>query len=97
MFALFGALYAAMIVVNSQEEARSALETWRLIRHLLTLLVLGYLVFQPYITAYRTASRLWKDPLVRRRLAGRVSSLGIQYAPSQEWIRIKENSRQCGG
>jgi hypothetical protein len=85
-FILFGVLYAALIVVNSQEEIRSALEVAGLFRHLLTLLVLGYLVFQPYITAYRTASRLWKDPLVRRQLTGRISSLGIQYAPSPDWI-----------
>jgi hypothetical protein len=86
VFILFGAIYAALIVVYSQEEARSELEAARLFRHLITLLVLGYLVFQPHITSYRAASRLWKDPLVRRQLAGRISSLGIQYAPSQVWI-----------
>jgi hypothetical protein len=86
VFILFGAMYAVLIAGNSQEVTRSTLEVARLFRHLLTLLLLGYLVFQPYITAYRTAARLWKDPVVRRRLAGRISSLGIQYAPSQEWI-----------
>jgi len=51
MLILFDALYAALIVAFSQNEAHSSRDVMRLVRHLITLLLLGFFIFQPYINS----------------------------------------------
>jgi len=45
MLILFDALYAALIVAFSQNEAHSSRDVMRLVRHLITLLLLGFFYF----------------------------------------------------
>jgi len=86
VFVLFGSLYITMVVTAFQEEGMSAYETSRIFRHLITFLLLGYVLFQPAISAYRKANELWGDPIVRRNIAGRVSSLGVIIEPIKDWM-----------
>ncbi|MFZ6029125.1 MAG: hypothetical protein ACOYYS_15535 [Chloroflexota bacterium] len=85
-FVLFLILYVAYIVSALREEGVSSPEFSRLARYSITFLILGYFIFQPYINAYRSATRLWADPMVRRKIGGQVSSLGVQFAPSDKWM-----------
>src|SRR5262245_28393356 len=77
VFALFGVLYTLNVIFAFQEEGASAFETARLGRHLITFLLLGYFLLQPYINSYRRAMQLWNDPVIRRNLTGRVSTIGV--------------------
>lgn len=86
-FVIFGALYAATIVLTFQEENASSFELARVGRHLITFLILGYVLLQPYIQSYRKASELWKDPVIRRNITGRVSTMGIILDPMKDWMK----------
>jgi hypothetical protein len=46
------------------------------------LLLISFYLFRPYIAPYFLVSGLWKNPLVREPLAGRISSERISYLPS---------------
>jgi hypothetical protein len=83
-FVIFTAFYVAAIVIAFQEEGTSSFELVRIGRHLITFLILGYLLFQPYINAYRKATELWKDPVIRRNIMGRVSSMGVRIDPGKD-------------
>lgn len=85
-FVIFGGLYIATIVGAFQEEGVSSFEMARMGRHLITFLVLGYILFQPYINSYRKATELWSDPLIRRKLTGRVSTIGVIIDPMKDWM-----------
>ena len=85
-FLIFGALYAATTVNAFQTEGVSSFEVTRIFRHLITFLILGYIVFQPYINSYRKSSELWTDPEIRRKLTGRVSTIGVIIDPMKDWL-----------
>ena len=85
-FFLFTVLYAATIYFAFREESTSSFELVRIARHLITFLILGYILLQPYISSYQRASQLWKDPVIRRNITGRVSSMGVMYNPMKDWM-----------
>ncbi|HLO15091.1 MAG TPA: hypothetical protein VK206_09690 [Anaerolineales bacterium] len=85
-FVVFSALYGAVIVVALQEEGASSFELARIGRHLITFLILGYLLVQPYINSYRRATELWNDPVIRRNITGRVSTIGVSIDPMKDWM-----------
>lgn len=74
---LFIGLLIASIVAANEAGGMTAAQTGRLVRHLLTGALLTYFLAAPFITIERTAAKLWSDPLVRRRLSGYVSGLGV--------------------
>lgn len=84
-FVAFLVLYVALIATAVKEDV-SISESARIFRHFLTFLILAYFLFQPYIKSYQTASRLWQDPLIQRKINGRISTIGIQIAPSNDWM-----------
>jgi hypothetical protein len=86
VFVVFTALYLALIFAELQEGGVSTFESSRIIRHLFTVLLLAYIVFQPAITAQRKASALWSDPSSRRHRMGRVSPLGVRIDPMNDWM-----------
>lgn len=85
-FIAFLVIYLVLVAGSFQEDALSNLEISRIFRHLLTLFILAYFIFQPFLKGRQAAARLWADPLTRRPIHGRISSLGIQFDPSQEWM-----------
>jgi hypothetical protein len=84
-FVIFAVLYAAVIYLAFQENT-SSFELAKIARHLFTFLLLAYILLQPYISSYRRASQLWKDPVVRRKITGRISTLGIIIDPMKDWM-----------
>ena len=87
VFVVFTAAYIVLVVTAFQQEQVSAFESAKLIRHLFTFLILGYILFQPAITSYRKAAELWKDPSSQRHRTGRVSPLGVVIHPMKDWMR----------
>lgn len=85
-FILFLVLYVAYLVTAFSQEGVSAFELSRVFRYLFTFLILAYFLLQPYIRAYLSASRLWADPITRRKISGRISGIGIQFLPSDDWM-----------
>lgn len=85
-FVLFAALYAATIITAFQEEGASSFEMARIGRHFFTFAILGYILLQPYINSYRRATELWNDPVIRRNITGRVSSMGVMIDPMKDWM-----------
>ena len=85
-FVIFTSLYIALIVMSVQEEGPSSYEASRMLRHFFTFAILGYVIFQPAITARRKANELWNDPIVHRVLTGRVSPLGVIIDPGKDWM-----------
>jgi hypothetical protein len=83
-FVLFGGLYALTVLHSLQDDGQTTFENARLARHLITFAFLGYIVVQPYLTAYRAAASLWRDPLVRRRITGRVNNVGVTIDPMKD-------------
>ncbi|HEY9087675.1 MAG TPA: hypothetical protein VIO36_05860 [Anaerolineaceae bacterium] len=77
IFVLFAGLLIAYAVAAGQDGERTAAESTRLVRYLVTGGLLAYFVAAPFIKTEQTAAKLWSDPLVRRRLSGYVSGLGI--------------------
>ena len=86
VFVIFGALYATNVILAIQEAGASAFETARLGRHLFTVVLLGYILLQPYVNSYRRAMQLWNDPVIRRNLTGRVSTIGVIIDPMKDWL-----------
>lgn len=86
LFVLFAGLYITLTVSYIQGENRSSFELSRLLRHAVTLALLGYIVAQPYLSARSTANKLWKDPYVHFPVSGRVSSQGIMLNLTKEWL-----------
>ena len=85
-FVIFTAFYIANIVLTLQEETTSSFELARIGRHLFTFLILGYILVQPYLNAYRKATELWNGPVIRRNITGRVSTRGVTIDPGKDWI-----------
>lgn len=85
-FVIFTALYIAAIITALQEEGASSFELARVGRHLITFLILGYILLQPYISSYRRATELWNDPVIRRNITGRVSTMGMMIDPGKDWM-----------
>jgi hypothetical protein len=85
-FVIFGALYTATIVNSFQGEGASSFELVRMGRHLITFLILGYILFLPYVNSYRKSSELWNDPVIRKNITGRVSTMGIIIDPMKDWL-----------
>ena len=86
LFVVFSALYAAAIVSAFREEGASSFEIARTFRHLITFLILGYILVQPYINSFRKATELWNDPVIRRNITGRVSTMGVMIDPMKDWL-----------
>jgi len=86
IFVIFGGLYVAAIVTSFQKDGVSTFELSKLGRHLITFLILGYVLLQPYIGSQQKAMELWGDQSIHRRLTGRVSSLGIIVDPMRDWL-----------
>jgi|RhiMetdeSRZDD1v2_1073273.scaffolds.fasta_scaffold00824_15 hypothetical protein len=85
-FVIFAALYIANISIAFQQEGVSSFEMARIGRHLITFLILGYILLQPYINSYRKATELWNDPVIRRNITGRVSTMGVMIDPGKDWM-----------
>jgi len=83
LFVGFFLLYISLAVSVFQDESRTTFEIGRLVRHLFTILLLGYIALQAYISAYITASRLWKAPAMQKPIAGKVSSQWITLYSSK--------------
>jgi hypothetical protein len=86
VFVVFSALYIAAIVMALQEDGSSSFELARIGRHLITFLLLGYILAQPFINSFRKATELWNDPVIRRNITGRVSTMGVMIDPGKDWI-----------
>jgi hypothetical protein len=86
-FFVFTVLYASAIFFAFQEEGASSSELARMGRHFFTFLILGYILLQPYINTFRKATELWNDPVIRRNITGRVSSIGIMIDPMRDWMK----------
>jgi len=86
VFVIFGGLYIASIVLASRGGDASVFELSRLGRHLITFLILGYVLLQPYINSQRKAMELWNEQSIRRNLTGRVSTLGVIFDPMKDWL-----------
>ena len=86
-FVIFTVLYTLTIVTTfQQEEGASSFELTRIGRHLITFLILAYILLQPYISSYRKATELWNDPVIRRNITGRVSTMGVMIDPGKDWM-----------
>ncbi|MBI5951771.1 MAG: hypothetical protein HY865_08945 [Chloroflexi bacterium] len=85
-FVVFTALYVATIVNAFQKGGASPFELTRIFRHLITFFIFAYIVVQPYIGSWRKTSELWNDPLTRRKLTGRVSTIGVIIDPMKDWM-----------
>lgn len=79
---IFVVIYAAYFINLASEDNISSFELLRSGRHLISLLILGYFIFQPNISAYLVALRLWKDPSTRKPFAGAISGQGIAFFTS---------------
>ena len=86
VFVIFAGLYAATIIATLQEEGASSFELVRIGRHFITFAILGYILLQPYIHSYRRAAELWNDPMIRRNITGRVSTMGVIIDPMKDWM-----------
>lgn len=93
VFVGFTALYLVVVFGAIQEGDTSTYEISRLIRHLITVLLLGYILVQPAINSYRKASSLWSDPSSRRHRTGRVSPLGVVIDPLKDWMKWETFTR----
>lgn len=85
-FVVFSALYIVTIIGAFQQDNASSFELARIGRHLITFLILGYILLQPYISSYRKASELWNDPVTGRNITGRVSPMGVMIDPMKDWL-----------
>lgn len=79
LFIALTGLVIALFISAKQEGDLSRFQLSRLSRGVIGIAALAYFIFMPYINIYRTANRLWNDPLVRRPIYGTVSGLGITY------------------
>lgn len=79
LFIVLTGLIIALFVAAKQEGDLSGYRLSRLGRGLIGIALLAYFIFMPYINIYRTANRLWNDPLARRPIHGSVSGLGITF------------------
>lgn len=75
--------YTANIVFAFEEEGASSFEIARIGRHLITFLILGYVLLQPSINSYRKATELWNDPVIRRTITGSVFTMGVMIDPGK--------------
>lgn len=89
IFIVFGTLYG-MLFMESVKNGLSSAETARLLRYLITFSIVAYFLLQPYLTPYLKARELWSDPLIRRKIRGRVSPLGVLIEPMQDWLKWNE-------
>lgn len=85
-FIAFAILYIFYIEAATQDSL-SANEFSRIARHAITFLILAFFLFGPLFKGFLAARRLWADPITRRELRGRVSSMGIQFYPSIDWMK----------
>ena len=85
-FVIFAALYIANISIAFQQEGVSSFEMARIGRHLITFLIMGYILLQHYINSYRKSTELWNDHVILRNITGRVSTMGVMIDPGKEWM-----------
>jgi len=62
-------------------------EPVRMLLHVLAALIVLFILLEPVVIATVTAARLWRDPAVRSRWAGRVTAAGITFLPSERQLR----------
>jgi hypothetical protein len=86
-FVVFTGLLIALAVMTFQDDP-SAFRVSKLFQYVFTDLVLGFVIFRPYINSYQTASRLWNDRLTQDWIKGTVTSQGISVGTYHEtWDR----------
>jgi hypothetical protein len=78
------ALYIAYFIFAVPEAGQSTFELVRVGRHVITIGIILYLLLLPYLSAYRTASRLWNIPSVQEAFHGFVSSQGVIHGFSSD-------------
>jgi len=86
---IFVLIFAAYFINLAMEDNLSSFELLRSSRHVISILILVYFIFQPNISAYIVALRLWKDPSTRKPLAGAISGQGITFFTSTNGRREK--------
>jgi hypothetical protein len=89
---VFLSIYIAYFTVVATKDSYSTADVFRAGRHLITFLIVGYFLFQPFISSRITASRLWEDPNIRKTFRGRISSMGISYIYSTSENDLKWES-----
>ena len=82
------ALYIAYFIFAVPEASQSTFELVRVGRHVITVGIILYLLLLPYLSAYRTASRLWNLPSVQGTFHGFVSSQGVIHGFSSDGAEI---------
>jgi hypothetical protein len=95
------AFYVLYYVNIAAKENLSTFDVARAGRHVITMGIILYLLFQPYISAYQAATKLWKIPAVQAPFGGFVSSQGITYnlangrkeRPWDQFAKIQRNDR----
>jgi hypothetical protein len=77
--AVFLVIFITYFVTVAAKESLSTFEVARIGRLLISVGIAVYILLQPRIAAYQTATRLWKTPTVQGPLGGFVSSQGVTY------------------
>jgi hypothetical protein len=72
-------IYIVYFATVATKENQSTFDLARVSRHAISIGILLYFILQPYISAYQTASRLWKGTDIQTPIRGFVSSQGITY------------------
>ena len=83
-FVIFLGLTIGYAVMSRDITNPGDLVSGRMIRYAAGLLILAYFNFLPYITIRQTASRIWKDPVIRGHISGSVNSQGIRYGQNTQ-------------
>lgn len=78
------ALYIAYFIFAVPEASQSTFELVRVGRHVITVGIILYILSLPYLSAYRTAARLWNLPSVQGTFHGYVSSQGVIHGSSSD-------------
>ena len=88
VFVVFTGILIVLAISTIQDDPTD-FRVSRLFRHLITALILGFVVFRPYLNIYQTASRLWGDRMQQGVITGVVTTQGIVIGDFQEtWDRF---------
>jgi len=77
---IFTVMYAAYFISIATKENQTTFDIARAGRHVISIGIILYFLLQPYISAYQSASKLWKIPSVQEPFGGSVSNQGIIYS-----------------
>ena len=73
------AIFTTYFISLAIKETLSTYEILWSGRHLISLFFIAFFLFQPYISSYLMASKLWKNPVMQKPLVGVISSQGVTY------------------